>query len=183
MEVFYFLTSSKVAEKIIEVSIIEEMKHKIFDVLAQHELELRLSVFWHLGRDHVLKFVHIIYKFNPFSNFEHAVERDVDVDLRVLVDLQVRHDVVFNRLVVDEELLFANLIFLGNTDVRLFVLTIVDKSQKLFDLALAIVAFRDAFRRSADEPVRARALVVRSVLLDGADRVLAAARSISLTRA
>jgi hypothetical protein len=62
------------------------------------------------------------------------------------------------------------------------VLTIVDKSQKLFDLALAIVAFRDTFRRSADEPVRARAFVVRSVLLDGADRVLAAARSVSVAR-
>jgi hypothetical protein len=110
MEVFYCVTSSKIAEKIIKVSIIEEMKHKIFDVLAKHELELGLSIFGHLRRDHMLKFG-IINK-TLFSNFEHAVERDVDVNLRILVDLQIRHDVVFNRLVVDEKLVLADLIFL-----------------------------------------------------------------------
>ena len=56
MEVFYCVTSSKIAEKIIKVSIIEEMKHKIFDVLAKHEFELGLSIFGHLRRDHMLKF-------------------------------------------------------------------------------------------------------------------------------
>ena len=104
----------KVAEKIFKVSILEEVEHKLLDVLSKHVFELRFAIFWHLSSEHMLNknssIKYFIEKNDSFvkTNLKHTVEGNVDVDLRILVDLQICYNIIFYWLVVDKELVLAN---------------------------------------------------------------------------